>query len=734
MGIAGFKKYDDRVRAAVGITEEAFDELMKGLDEPRDYQTKIRKEFYVLRERPEGQEEWIRIKDLKKALMAGAEQKRSLTALVPLPIPVEGSYFPDYLEEKGHYFVSLRLWEYLRKKLVLNKGVFTRRVQFVTEGRKRAEEYCLLNPEEVDCVLLETARRNRSGVYEYLEIEDEKTGDLQIMKVKGFPHLVVTEKLNRVDFAGFECCRAENYFAYEDERDRNYRERLNGKRLEESQREVESRAGGRNFSFKAQIKRILDKEQLGQEIREGMRSVFDSYRGRPFKGEKLSDRIITFYFRVDKERIELVTNYQIDFGVTAFSLPSLGSVMDLCAKQEGVLQTAVRQMIVETVLHLISKECRLFDDYENIHGNERFRLYLGIEKQKTVNLPMVYDYKSHFQREVEKANDLSCYDLSNLDLREFDFSGKDLSQIKFAGCNLRRAKFHGACLTLARFTGCELKAVDFRQSLLRSARFEDCSLEWARFEEADLRGAVLAGDNFRHTVFINSDLTKARLVSAGDLFLAYFYRSNLQETVFQVPQRFYDNVFRICDLRNALFCGGEELKSAIMFHCDFSNSDLSKTKFQVEQIKETSFTKAKLYQASFAPGARIQESIFRWAACQDLELTGVILAENDFSYVDLSRLRTKKGSLFMRNKFYYAKLSGYDFRERGYNSPNDLAHADLSDCRLEGADLTTSNLMDVNLKNAKLKGAALRSTQIKAVKLSVLQQRMIRVVLKGEDV
>lgn len=98
--------------------------------------------------------------------------------------------------------MSVPFWGYLREKLDVGEIEFNH-VGFYSEQGCRVEEYCLIVPEEVDCVLEGSASYDKAG--RSFEIDPDKAGQLEIFKVKGFPHLIVTAKLNRIDFGGYQC-------------------------------------------------------------------------------------------------------------------------------------------------------------------------------------------------------------------------------------------------------------------------------------------------------------------------------------------------------------------------------------------------------------------------------------------------------------------------------------------------------------------------------------------------
>ena len=205
---------------------------------------------------------------------------------------MEGSFFPDFIEEYGIYLVSLPFLEYLQSRLNLGNIEYGRVVINATQAN-RSEEYALIVPEVIDPVLEGTARYDKNNILEFLEIDEEKVGRLEIFRIKDFPHLIVTAKLNRLAFTGYECVRLENFFSYEAERDRTYRERLQGIKLAAVTKTYERLADATgDINYRFSLRRLLDQYYIEREIRQGLQKLCDSQPGFPLAVEKLSDRFL----------------------------------------------------------------------------------------------------------------------------------------------------------------------------------------------------------------------------------------------------------------------------------------------------------------------------------------------------------------------------------------------------------------------------------------------------------
>jgi uncharacterized protein YjbI with pentapeptide repeats len=379
--------------------------------------------------------------------------------------------------------------------------------------------------------------------------------------------------------------------------------------------------------------------------------------------------------------------------------------------------------VAESVLSFAFTACsRMFDAYEKIHGGQRFRLYMWEESSPSINPPLIYDYKNKFQREVEKAADLKRFDFSQKDLREFDFSGKDLTGVKISGSNLRRINLRGANLAGIELTDCNLTGAEFTKSILNEAKIKNCQLDRANFDGAVLKQAEIRGSDLFQSSFIKSDLTGAKIVNKK-LSKTFFYKAKLVDTVFEISATLYDCVFRLCNLRSASFQGKALKLDSIMNGCDFRNSDLTDCKFTVNLISQTRLIQCKLVNSDFSGSAIISGCNFRGSSCLAMNLEGVQVENCNFVFVNLSKLRVKKGSLFAENDFSYAQLAGYDFTTSGYLFPNRLLYTDLSNCNLQGTDLSASETIFTNFQGANLKGAIFKEDQLKYINLSSIQKR-----------
>jgi uncharacterized protein YjbI with pentapeptide repeats len=716
----------------MGAPAMEVEEALRSADELVDYDTSNTKRFYVLREMPERPGNRVRLTELGKVLPLREIRNNQISNLNKDTyfIEVEGSFFPDFIEEYGIYLVSLPFLEYLQSRLNLGNIEYGRVVINATQAN-RSEEYALIVPEVIDPVLEGTARYDKNNILEFLEIDEEKVGRLEIFRIKDFPHLIVTAKLNRLAFTGYECVRLENFFSYEAERDRTYRERLQGIKLAAVTKTYERLADATgDINYRFSLRRLLDQYYIEREIRQGLQKLCDSQPGFPLAVEKLSDRFLLLLWSWENQTIEVAPEQAEYFDHPSFTLPTLGPVVQFIDRLPQALVEPAKAVCWETILKLMIIEAKIFTAYQDIHGGQRFRIYLHQETSPSLNPALVYDYKSPFQTRMEAANAYQAQDLLNQDLREIDFSGKNLTGKRIENCDLRRAKFTDSILTEVEFVNSDLTGADFSQSRLGQAKFICCNLERSRFCQSDLQKVRLVNCNLWHTGFIKSDLAGG-VFEKLNLEQVLFYQSKLGGAIFDLQEIARDTSFALCDLKNSVFNGSED--ETTIFNCDFRNADLSGARFTVAEIHNSNFTKAKLTQTDMSGCSRIAGSNFRYCSCVELNLIGVTVEECYFSWVDLSWMKPKAGVEFMDCDFTHANLSGFDFGVGGYQGSNILLSTNLSNCWMEKSDFSASKLLMTNFNGAKIMDSKFTQEQLECLELTAMQLREVKIIV-GEDI
>jgi hypothetical protein len=102
---------------------------------------------------------------------------------------------------------------------------------------------------------------------------------------------------------------------------------------------------------------------------------------------------------------------------------------------------------------------------------------------------------------VQRKSSLRGFNLSGMNLSEYDLKGKDLVKTHFTGSVLNRA-----ILTDSDFTGSMLKGADLTGSDLRRAKFNGADLTGADFSDTRLSGAVLDEETRFEDIKANSQV------------------------------------------------------------------------------------------------------------------------------------------------------------------------------------------------------------------------------------
>jgi uncharacterized protein YjbI with pentapeptide repeats len=541
----------------------------------------------------------------------------------------------------------------------------------------------------------------------------------------------VTQPLNRIDFAGYECARLENYFDYAGVRDRDYREREKGAPLAEALKDYERRAmASDNYNYKYGLSRAADPKLFRSGITSGLQSIFAGYNGPGFPTENLAERSLTF--AISPEGLVSLRD-PADFTQSEFNLAALPLAYQYLGTVPEVLKAAGRRVIQETILSALIAECRILEKYPQIHGGQRFRIYAELDDLPTTNPPLLYDYKNQEQRLAEMTTEFAKFAWNDREMREYDFSGKNLSGLKIHGANLSLTKFNGCNLNNTEFSECDLTGAEFKQAKLQGAKFVKCELNRTNFNYAEMAKAEIVGSDLFQCSFIKTDLRET-LIQSIKLSKAYFFKAKLQKAKFQIRMTTLNVVFRLCDLRGVLFSGDYNKTVNIMAGCDFRGSDLSESRFAFNRVARTNFTKAKLIGANLTQCKSFNKCNFKSIRCAGSNLDGLTLSECNFTKVDLTMLTPKSGAIFAENNnFTQANLSGYDFSVTGYLWANNLTNANLSNCNLEDADLSTSKLLNTNFSGANMNQAFLETGQLEWIRLSAKQRNEIQLINEDDS-
>jgi uncharacterized protein YjbI with pentapeptide repeats len=600
-----------------------------------------KRHFYVLKERNEHREERIKIPDLYKYFPLEEIRVNYLENMDKelLFIDAEGEYYPDFIEEKNLYFFSIKLLEdYVKYKVLVKREDVYNRVVFCSEGRYRQEEYVLVIPEQIDCIAEGTARYDKNYQLEYFEIDPEKTKNHDIFRVKGFPHLIITGKLNRQEFTGYECERIENYFNYELERDKMYALRAGGEQLKIVTNQFFNCVYHNNVCcIDKQIEYILKEsiEEMRASFSKGLRDILDSLKCDKMLADKYTGYNITLIFN-RTGYFELIKENAKYFEKNNFVVEGYQKLYQFSDSFPKIIQAEAVAVIKEQFFHIAASASNMIEHFKNIHNNFRFRLYLS---ESDSRLPiLLYDYKNTYQYKIESAESIRQCDLDRKNLREFNLSGKNLNSIKFVDVDLSHAIFNGANLNEVEFTGCDLTGSCFEKTILNKVRFVNCNLKYVKFISSLLNINELMNNDLSYISCINSNFLRTTIINE-DMENTYFYKSNIKNCMFRIVDNLFHTVFILCSMHDVFF--DKNITDNCMEYCDFRNTNISNSIIRINKMSSVSFIKTNLNSVSLLGSAKIEKSDFSWSKCINVNWDGIVIEDCKFNGINRNDLFAK---------------------------------------------------------------------------------------------
>jgi len=257
--------------------------------------------------------------------------------------------------------------------------------------------------------------------------------------------------------------------------------------------------------------------------------------------------------------------------------------------------------------------------------------------------------------------------LSNVDLRQVDFSRANLRRARFVGATLNRVSFDNADLREARLEKARLLGAYLKDANLDGAHLNNATLSEAIFEDAKLRKAKLNGAVMKKTRFAGADLTEADL-SGADVEAANFDGAILHGTIFDRPR-----------LQNSSLIGAD------LRHANLASADLRGAALSGAQLRNASL-RGSLLQGANLVGADLRGADLQGADLQGAKLEGAQLQEANL-----------RGALLQDANLIGAKLQG----------------ATLDGARLRDAQLAGFDKIGVQLDRTLLEGASAGATDIR---------------------
>ena len=721
-----------RFYEALGMTKEELNEMMETQDEIIDLDASIDKEYYVLSEEEATKDIRVELSELHKYIPVEEIRKNKISytdkevLLVQTP---EGEYYPDYIEEKGVHLFSNRFYEYLKTKVFMG-DIERNTISLIGEKGKRQEEYKLLIPDTVDCVLEGSEKYDKTGKLIYFEIDPIKVGENEIFKVKDFPHIIVANKLNRIRYSGFKCLRIENHFKYGEEQENLYKRRKNGAELENILKSFENKCKTETDSHEyLDFNRAYREREIRAKISEGLKSIYDSYIGEGYEEElSLNERIIMFFWSQDRKVIEISSAQSDEYEIDNIKLDMFNKIEEAILKMPEKYRKLALKASYELLVKILIEEHEIFRKYNNIHNSKRMRIYIKEEMSLSMVPDIIYDYKTEEQNRIESLTDYSGMEFKNLDLSNYNLSNKDLKGVKFENCNMNRINLSKSDLDECEIIKCNLTGAKFIESSMKKIKMIENDVDRAQFIGADLTESIHENNRpENHADYTKANLTGATITSER-LYYNYFIRAKLKDAKLNIEKRTLGCMFIGSDMRDIVIAGKKELLACKIQESNLSNTNIIKGKISVESLENNNFTKAKLDNVDLEDICTIAKCDFKYSRFWRTSLGKMEFIENDFKFVNLSNIKEKKNIEFMENDLSYTNLSGFDFVETKYMFPNTLVYTDMSNCKFRYGSFRTSEVIFPNFKGSELKEAYFLRSQLEYVELSKLQKESIDII------
>jgi uncharacterized protein YjbI with pentapeptide repeats len=294
-----------------------------------------------------------------------------------------------------------------------------------------------------------------------------------------------------------------------------------------------------------------------------------------------------------------------------------------------------------------------------------------------------------------------------LDLRRLNMTGRDMSNR-----SLIRADFTGSCLV-----GADLSDADLSDAIFFGADLRDAKFDRAILVRADLRGATIRGASLTDADLTGADLREGSLLvphkgglvpswveRKTDASHATMYRATLRKA------KMGKLVARQTDLRDANMSGciltGADLRDSTLTGCNLSGADL----------------RGAVLDGCNLEGARMFNADLGDASLIGVVLTGALTDGVNFEGANLRstvRARDLEGGPAALQRIIALHTTWF------YSDGKEGLRADLSDLRLEDADMSGAILVMANLSRSVLRGTNLSSANLVMADMSGIDGRNI---------
>ena len=288
---------------------------------------------------------------------------------------------------------------------------------------------------------------------------------------------------------------------------------------------------------------------------------------------------------------------------------------------------------------------------------------------------------------------LTGIDLSGMALQGADFSGANLEDANLAGANLDGCNFSQAVLARAQLMRTSMAHANLRQANLGGARCDQAVLSGAVLYETNCHKAHFESCNFVGASFEQTHFNEAVLkgcdFSKSRWRQVALIKMTLQDLVFDEAD--FDQMTWIqCRLQRVSFV------SARLLRCGFVTTDCGEAvDFSGAALEGSSFAHGSSLSRALLRNALVKQCGLRTTSLAHADLSDARLDNSDFSECDMSFAKLERvvagDSLFIR-----ADFTGASFRDA------NLIDANLSKSDLRSADLGGANLYRADVSQAQV--------------------------------
>jgi uncharacterized protein YjbI with pentapeptide repeats len=239
-----------------------------------------------------------------------------------------------------------------------------------------------------------------------------------------------------------------------------------------------------------------------------------------------------------------------------------------------------------------------------------------------------------------------------------NLAGQRLSEITIRDADFTGADFSGAVLEGVKFINVKLQGANFANAKIQ-AEFSNCDAGGARFEGAEFRYGKIVDSKFDKAVFIKANL------DLGETSRNSFRGADFTDAKLHIMEgRMQAKGAEASDFSDAKFSGtnigglgGHKITGADFTGASFYSGRSTASQNQGLDLSGQKFDNSKMGSSDFTGGS------FKGASLRNAIFTGAVLKEVDFSGAD---------------------LAGADFSVSSYSGPTKLYGANFSSAKIDG--------------------------------------------------